>query len=118
MASSRRQYAARVGTPPSEVLVALKPGAAIDDAVPGGAQVVQRMPPRLAIVVADDDGIQAMTDSPAVTGVYAGDVPPDVLDGFDQVTRVFAASWNERRRPKQRRGEGLSWDAPGFEPPG
>jgi hypothetical protein len=107
-----------VGNPPSEVLVALEPGAAIEDAVPGGAQVLQRMPPRLAIVVADDDGIRAMAGSPAVAGIYADDVPPDVLAAFDQVTRACAAGWNERHRPTERRGEGLPWDAPGFEPPG
>lgn len=106
-----------MGPPTSEVLVELQPGASVDDAVPSAAQVVQRLPPRLAIVVADEEGIRAMERSPEISAVFAEDVPPEALEQFDQVSRAFAAGWNERRQPKERRGEGLSWDAPGFEAP-
>jgi hypothetical protein len=102
---------------PSEVLVELQPGAVLEDAVPPEAHILQRLPPRLAIVTADEQGIRAMERTPAISAVFAGDVPPEKLEQFDQATRTFAAGWNERRRPKQRPGEGLSWDSPGFEPP-
>jgi hypothetical protein len=39
------------------VLVEFEPGAALEDAVPPSAVVVQRFPPRLAIVAADQTGI-------------------------------------------------------------
>jgi hypothetical protein len=99
------------------VLVELQPGVSVEDAVPAATQILQRLPPRLAIVVADEEGIRAMERNPEISAVFAEDVPPEALEQFDQVTRVFAAGWNERRRPKERPGEGLSWDAPGFEAP-
>lgn len=102
---------------PSEVLVELQPGAAVEDAVPPQAQILQRLPPRLAIVAADAEGIRALESSPAVAAVFAEDVPSEALEQFDQVTRAFAAGWNERRQPKERPGEGLAWDTPGYEAP-
>ena len=106
-----------MGPSPSEVLVELQPGATLEDAIPPGAKILQRLPPRLAIVAADEEGIRALERSPATSAVYAEDVPPEALEQFDQATRAFAAGWNERRRPKERRGEGLSWDAPGYKAP-
>jgi len=112
-----RRYPQLVVSSASEVLVELRPGVAVEDAVPPETQVLQRLPPRLAIVAADEDGIRAMECSPAISAVFAEDVPAKALEQFDVVTRAFAAGWNERRRPKERRGEGLSWDSPGFEAP-
>ena len=103
--------------PTSEVLVELQPGAALADAMPPAAVVVQQFPPRLAIVAADETGIDALRESAAVNAVFPGEVPPEALERFDQIARVFAAGWNERHRPKQRRGDGLPWDTPGFEAP-
>jgi hypothetical protein len=106
-----------VGTSVLEVLVELTPGAAVDEAIPREAQLLQRLPPRLAIVATDEEGIRALERSPEISAVYAEEVPEEAMEQFDQVSRAFAAGWNERRRPKERRGEGLPWDAPGFEPP-
>lgn len=40
------------------------------------------------------------------------------LDDLDEGARLFVAAWRERPLSKPDRvGEGLSWDAPGFEPP-
>jgi hypothetical protein len=42
-----------------------------------------------------------------------------VLDELDEGARLFVTAWRERPLSKpDRPGEGLSWDAPGFEPPG
>jgi hypothetical protein len=106
-----------MGSPPSEVLVELQPGAGLDDAVPAGARVLQHMPPRFAIVVAGDEELRALQRSPHVTAVFTDDVPPDALERLDPVSRAFAAGWNERQRLKERPGEGLPWDAPGFQAP-
>jgi hypothetical protein len=106
-----------VARPRSEVLVELEPGAALDAAVGSGAEVLQRLPPRLAIVAADAEGVQALERHPEVRSVFRGDVPPDALARLDEPGRLFAAAWNGRRVPKERRGDGLSWDAPGFDAP-
>jgi hypothetical protein len=103
--------------PPAEVLVELQPGAAVEDAVPAGMQILQQLPPRLAIVAADDDDVRALEDAPGVSAVFPAEVPPDAMERLDQLGRAFAAAWNARRQSKERIGEGLSWDAPGFEPP-
>jgi hypothetical protein len=106
-----------VGTATSEVLIELLPGAMLEDAMPSNAVVVQRFPPRLAIVSADETGIDSLRQNASVNAVFSGEVPAETLERFDQVARLFAAGWNERRRPKERRGEGLPWDAPGYEAP-
>jgi hypothetical protein len=106
-----------MGNPTSEVLVELRPGATLEDAVPPEAAVVQRFPPRLAIVAADETGIDALRASASVSAVFDGEVPPEALDRLDQMGRVFASGWNERQGPKRRRGEGLPWDTPGFDAP-
>jgi hypothetical protein len=111
------RYAAPVADLTSEVLVELQPGATIEDAVPAEAAVLQRFPPRLAIVAADAAGIDALRASAFVNAVFDGEVPPEALDRLDQMGRVFATGWNERSRPKRRRGEGLPWDTPGFDAP-
>jgi hypothetical protein len=100
-----------------EVLIELQPGAAVEVAVPPDLQILQRMPPRLAIVATDEEGIRALERRPEISAVFVEDVPAEALARFDEVARLFAAGWNERRRPKERIGEGLPWDAPGFRAP-
>ena len=89
----------------------------MEEAIPPPGQILQSLPPRLAIVATDAEGIRTLERSPDISAVYAEDVPEEALEQFDQVSRAFATGWNERRRPKVRRGEGLPWDAPGFDPP-
>lgn len=101
----------------AEVLIELQPGATVEDALPPAVRILQRMPPRLAIVAADAEGIRALEHLPEISAVHTQAVPAEVLERFDQAARLFAAGWNERRRPKERIGEGLPWDAPGFQAP-
>lgn len=49
-----------------------------------------------------------------------GDAPTDVLETLDEGEKLFVLAWSSRSKEtgsKQRRGEGMSWDAPGFTPP-
>lgn len=100
----------------SEALLEIRPGATLD-AIDPDVEVRQVLPPRLAIVAADDAGLRALERSSDVLSVHTEAVPADVLARLDEPARVFAAAWNERRRPKRRTGDGLPWDAPGFDPP-
>ena len=55
---------------------------------------------------------------PGVHVFSTPDVPEEVLRALDAREALFVAAWRLRwTGPKQRRGEGLDWDAPGFEPP-
>ena len=89
----------------------------MEDAIPPRGQILQSLPPRLAIIATDEEGIRALERSPEISAVYEEDVPEEAMQRFDQVSRAFAGGWNERRRPKVRRGDELPWDAPGFDPP-
>ena len=100
----------------SEALLELRPGVQLDAIAPR-VEVRQLLPPRLAIVAAAEEDLRALEHSPEVLFVHTGDVPSEMLAQLDEPARMFAAAWNERRRPKERPGEGSSWDAPGFDPP-
>ena len=109
-------YHPSMGSQRSEVLIELRPGATLD-AVRSAAEVRQHLPPRLAIVAADEEGVRELERRPEVLSVFTADVPAEALARLDEPGRLFAAGWNERRRPKRRRGDGLPWDSQGYEPP-
>jgi hypothetical protein len=100
----------------TEALVELRPGVALEAIAPA-VEVRQQLPPRLAIVAADEDSLRALARSPDVLSVHTAHVPEQVLARLDAPARTFAAAWNERRRPKQRPGDKLPWDAPGRDAP-
>lgn len=80
--------------------------------------VIQRLPPRLAIAEGDIDRLAAARDIPGIIGVFEGHIPETMLRQLNATERLFAEAWAESRRPKSdRRGDGLPWDAEGFEPP-
>jgi hypothetical protein len=60
---------------------------------------------RLAMARTDDDRIQVVGDETA-------------LDELDDGARLFVEAWRSQAPAKSHRpGDGLPWDAPGFEPP-
>jgi hypothetical protein len=82
------------------------------------ARVTQRLPPRLAIVEGDPDRLAAIHGIPGIIAMFEGRVTETMLQQLNPTERLFAEAWTESRRPKPDRvGEGLSWDAEGFEPP-
>ena len=82
------------------------------------ASVTQRLPPRLAIVEGDSDRIAAVHGIPGIIAMFEGDVPETTLRQLNPTERLFAEAWAQSRHPKRGRvGEGLPWDAEGFEPP-
>ena len=76
--------------------------------------VTQTLPPRFALVVDHKDASSLQRSD--VLGVYEErfDGPRDTLTVAEN---AFVSAWESRRRPKERLGEGLSWDSPGFLPP-
>ncbi len=81
------------------------------------ATLVQHLPPRLAIVESDHAARAALRTAPGVLGIGEPDLPDDVREELTETERIFVDAWVVGRRPKERRGDGLAWDAPGFEPP-
>lgn len=65
-------------------------------------------------------GDRCAEDLAAVDGVLAitsDSLPPEVQDQLDVKENLWASAWALRQQPKNRKGEGLDWDAEGFEPP-
>jgi hypothetical protein len=56
---------------------------------------------------------------PGVTAVTRGGSTPEILEGLEEMEALFVRAWSKRKEESatQRRGEGLDWDADGFEPP-
>jgi hypothetical protein len=80
------------------------------------AHVTQVLEPRLVLLHSDAATIALLSRIPGVIGVHEealGEIPPDLTPS----ERMFVSAWEARQRPKDRRGEGLAWDAPGFKPP-
>lgn len=96
-------------------------GIQTEEALIGVARLVnvtQRLPPRLAIVEGGIDQLAAVHGIPSIIAMFEGPVPEAMLRQLNPPERLFAEAWAESRRPKSdRRGEGLLWDAEGFEPP-
>jgi len=102
-----------------EILLLLDPNRAKD--ILGGAgnlHVIQQLPPRLAVVQTDADGVAALRAAPGVAAIVEDVVPDAVSRQLTPTERMFTDAWVVSRQPKQnRRGDKLPWDSEGFQPP-
>ncbi len=101
----------------STLLVVANDVGQVLDRLGRSATLVQHQPPRLAIVESDEDARAALRTAPGVLAVGEPDLPDDVRARLTDTERLFVDAWVVGRQPKTRRGEGLAWDAPGFQPP-
>jgi hypothetical protein len=90
----------------------------------GRWEVTARVDPDVLVVRADVDDLEelapharlAMGRLPDGAVEAVGD--EHALEELDEGARLFVRAWMHRpSRKAERRGEGLPWDAPGFEPP-
>jgi len=80
--------------------------------------VPQHLPPRLAVAEGTPEQLASLQGMANVTAILEPPVPESVLQQLNSTERLFAEAWTESRRPKKERpGDGLPWDAEGFEPP-
>jgi len=79
-------------------------------------RVEQVLPPRLAIVRAEREVVPLLMRTDGVLEVVSDTTTPD-SGAWTDGERLFIDAWVARRADKQRPGEGLHWDAPGFLPP-
>lgn len=104
-----------------QVLVVLTGAGAADAGVrPGRYRVIARLPPRLMVVDAVDDlTASELRSDPAVAGVFERDASAAQFEGLRPEEQLFVDGWllGSTQETKPRVGDGLSWDAPGFQPP-
>jgi hypothetical protein len=102
--------------PPTRPLTAL-------DALRQLVPVTQDCPPRLALVALPASAAPGLEALPYVFGVYDAAPPADVLATLGDIEMIFVGAWLARldtaahQGDEHRRGQGLPWDAPGYEPP-
>jgi hypothetical protein len=108
--------------PDGEVLL-VGGGAAV--AATGRWRVISRVDPDVVVLLADAHDVPelarharfAISRSPDGETQVFGD--ERAIEELDEGARLFVKAWRERVPSKPHRpGEGLPWDAPGFEPPG
>ena len=80
--------------------------------------VTQRVSSRVFLV----SGAQPVVNVPEPEGVHifsTEEVPAEILNSLDEKESLFVSAWQTRLQQsrKQRPGEGLDWDHPGFKPP-
>lgn len=86
-------------------------------ALPSSWTLVHRASPRLIVVRLSGASPEEIADRPDVVVATVGALPPDVIPRLEPDEAVFAAAFAARRDKGERIGEGLEWDASGFEPP-
>lgn len=108
----------------NEVLVVLAPSpdAALREAarrIGARFHVVSTLGARLLVLRAGADAHAEIVQLPGVQAVAADAHAVAGLHGLDENEQLFAAAWAAQgAKSGPRRGAGLDWDAPGFEPPG
>jgi hypothetical protein len=110
-----------------EVLIAHTRDTDIDSqlaaAVQSSCHVQQKLSDRLTIASIGPKDKPLIAAAPGVLGVFEGKFSSDLFELSD-AERLAVSAWNLRQtsryqaRKKSRRGEGLSWDHPDFEPEG
>ena len=105
---------------PGEVLVVLDAAGAerTAQAVGRHVRVVQQLPPRVLVATGTVPSIAEVSALPGVSAVVTRSSSAPMPAGLTAEERLFVGAWRSRQRPKQRPGEGLKWDAPGYTPPG
>ncbi len=89
-----------------------------------GTHIRQRYGRSVLIVEAAPDVIETLSAHHGVAGVYAGPVPEEFSQRLDETGQMGITAWNQRhsaafqKAKQERKGEGLSWDHPDYEPEG
>lgn len=86
----------------------------------GGASTISMvLSPRVFVLQASSPTVEAISDLPGVVLASAGEIPEEALLGMSEAEATQIAAWNLRiaQKDKTRPGEGMEWDAEGFEAP-
>ena len=82
-------------------------------------KVQQVVSHRVLVVEGNSGELAELKQIPGVSVIASGDAAPGVTEKLDEGESLFVTAWISRMKegPKNRSGDGLNWDAPGFEPP-
>jgi len=86
-------------------------------ALKDSATIVHTASPRLFVARVDLARRSDLASRPGVIAMTEGTLPDEVANRLNKAEALFATAFANRRTSKERPGEGLPWDAPGFEPP-
>lgn len=98
-----------------EAMVILEEAAAADFGA--DVQTVQSLPPRVYVVAAAEAALQRLRQTPGVVSVLEKTAPPSSLPALNEGEKLFAQAWLTPPKTAARKGEGLTWDDPRFQPP-
>jgi hypothetical protein len=102
------------------VILSVDHGAALFERVSTQCHVRQMASRRVVVLECSPDEIAKLRSVSGVTVIADAALPAGVLEGMDEGEVLFMTAWAARagnKTAKKRLGEGLSWDAPGFDPP-
>jgi hypothetical protein len=80
-------------------------------------RVLHSVSPRVLVIQKPASNLTSPTHLAGVLLATDDDVPEEMLSTLNPTEKQWVQAWLLRKRPKQRVGDGLSWDAPGFLPP-
>ena len=89
-----------------------------------GGRILQRYGNHVLIVEGPSEIVPSLGGREGIAGVFQGAAPKDVTENLDDTGQLGIAAWNTRHTAaytaskRERKGEGLAWDHPGFEPEG
>jgi hypothetical protein len=109
-----------LSTARDDILVILKNGELAEGRshVREATRILQEGSPRLLTAQRPAD-LDVLRRGPGIRAVVEREVPAELLSDLDEGETLFARAWEQQpgMKEKARPGEGLSWGAPGFEPP-
>lgn len=104
------------------VVLQIVSGAVVGDAadhIRTRYEVVATLLPRLLVVRLAVDDLAALQGLAGIAAIAADTGELDVTPPLSEAERLFVAGWAARGiKTGPRAGDGQTWDAPGFEPPG
>lgn len=82
-------------------------------------KAISVMRPRILVLEVDEEMVALLRRDPDIVGVFSGDVPADIVGQLEAGEKLFVSAWAQQQsgQDKKRRGDGQSWDSPGFAPP-
>lgn len=102
------------------VLLDVEVGQDVLERLRGMFRVTHVASPRLVVVDdVSDTQEAALRDAPGVVAVSGPEVRAELQERLTDGELLFAGAWSQRltEGSRERPGEGLPWDAEGFEPP-